>query len=128
MSDQNTKQLKLTINDKMTGANSTYADNSLFSKMYSIDVEKFQIVDSISLDDFLTNNNIDEVELMKIDCEGAEYDIIYSSQLFKNNIVKNIVGEFHDLNYNIVSNKGSELYEYCKKYVSGILEVKILVA
>jgi FkbM family methyltransferase len=31
-----------------------------------------------TLEEFFTSNNIDKVDLLKIDCEGAEYEIIFS--------------------------------------------------
>ena len=64
------------------------------------------------------------IELLKIDCEGAEFEILYNSDFFQKNIVKNMVGEFHNLCYNTtVKNTSQELINYCKLYVKGILKI-----
>lgn len=74
----------------------------------------------------IKKNNIQSIELLKIDCEGAEYDIIYGSDKIKEKIVKNIVGEFHNLKYTNTKNKSDELLNYCKLYVDGIISISIL--
>jgi len=66
--------------------------------------------------------------LLKIDCEGAEYDIFYTSEKIKEGIIKNVVGEFHDLVYNNTPrNESGKLIEYCREYVSGIVHVSTLI-
>jgi hypothetical protein len=83
-------------------------------------------VDCISLDEIIIQNNINEVELLKIDCEGAEYDILYNSISLKNKIIKSMVGEFHNLKYNKLENTGEQLILYCKEFISEIFKVSIL--
>ena len=79
------------------------------------------------MDKIIDDNFIDEIELLKIDCEGAEYDILYNSSNIKKNIVKNMVGEFHNLKYNIVGKEtGESLVTYCKPFVENIFKVTIL--
>jgi len=125
VSNKTNKQLKLSILNIMSGASSTYADQQLFYNQWNDN--SYQIVDCISFDDILINNNITEVCLLKIDCEGAEFDIIYDSDLIKNKVIKNIVGEFHDLKYNKALNRSQELLNYCQQYVNGIVKISILV-
>ena len=60
-----------------------------------------------------------------IDYEGAEFDILYDSALFKNKIIKNIVGVFHDLKYNAVAHKNHDLLEYVKQYIDGSINTSI---
>lgn len=125
VSNKTNKKLNLAICHYVSGANSTYADPQLFlNQYYRFDTE---IIDCISFDEIMNNNNIDEVYLLKIDCEGAEFDIIYDSDLFKNKTVKNMVGEFHDLKYNKTGNKSQDLIEYCKNYVEGEFKISVLV-
>ena len=38
-------------------------------------VRKEEIVDCVTLEQFMKNNNIDRIDALKIDCEGAEWDI-----------------------------------------------------
>lgn len=60
----------------------------------------------LSLAEFLQQNNIDQVDLMKIDCEGAEYDILFSAtaELPK---IRRIVMEIHEPEYFGLSGKYS---------------------
>lgn len=50
----------------------------------------------LTLEDFLNQEKIDHVDLLKIDCEGSEY-IIFPSSGFKNatNRIEKIIGESH---------------------------------
>ena len=52
---------------------------------------------SITLKEIITQNNLDSIALLKIDCEGLEYEIINESisELAK---VKAVRGEFHNMN------------------------------
>lgn len=51
-------------------------------------------VETISLDDIL--KDIDkEIDILKIDCEGAEYPILYKCKNL--NKIKNIAGEYHNI-------------------------------
>lgn len=131
VSDKRTKMLKLSVLNVMSGANSTHANTDRFLDTFSADFNPAEIgyetVEGVSFDDVLTDNKIEEVYLLKIDCEGAEYDIIYNSELFQQKIVKNMVGEFHDLKYNVVRNNTKDLLEYCRTYVYGVIKVSELI-
>ena len=56
---------------------------------------EFVTVESISLDKIFDINNIDSCKLLKLDCEGAEYEIIDSlpNQYFDK--IENIIMEYH---------------------------------
>ena len=119
-------ELTLSVWDDCSGANSVIADTKLFNEKY--EQTSNTIVKCISFDKILEKFSINEVFLLKIDCEGAEFDIIYPSNKFKHKIVKNMVGEFHDLNYNNTKNGESrQLLDYCEKYVDGIIQISILL-
>lgn len=60
--------------------------------------EKSIKVEVFSLKDFLYNNSISEVEFLKIDCEGGEYDILFNTDDQTLSRIKTIALEFHDLN------------------------------
>lgn len=53
-------------------------------------------VDTIRLDDYCNTNQINNIDLLKIDVEGAEYDILenLNDDFYKK--VKNVLIEFHD--------------------------------
>lgn len=58
--------------------------------------ENRQIIPSVKFKDFVEQNNITQIDFLKTDCEGGEYDIFNDENLtwVKNN-VKKIAGEFH---------------------------------
>ena len=55
-----------------------------------------EIVQSVTIEKFMTDNNIDHVDVLKVDCEGAEY-LIFPSFEFKRMAPKIdfIIGEAH---------------------------------
>lgn len=67
------------------------ASNIFFKEKY------FNKAKTISLDDITKNNNIKKIKLLKIDCEGSEYDIIYNSKLFNNKIIDQLAIEIHKI-------------------------------
>lgn len=126
VSKPNIDYLKLFYHPLYSGGNTTYSDTESFNNYFHKETESIS-VKTTSLDEIIKNNNMDYIELLKIDCEGAEYDIIYGSQEFKNNKIKNIAGEFHNLRYNNkVINRAEELIDYSKKYINGIFKISIL--
>ena len=57
--------------------------------------ENFVRVDSMSLHEILHKNSIENCNFLKIDCEGAEYEIINSLSIDDFNKIQNIVMEYH---------------------------------
>lgn len=117
--------LKLYLHPSCSGANIT-GKNIELKEYFNKEIEAID-VKTISFDDIITNNNITNIELLKIDCEGAEYDILYNSIKFKQNYVKNLIGEFHNLEYNNTSNyEPYNLFDYCKKNINGYISITLL--
>jgi len=54
-------------------------------------------VECISLESLFAEFKLTEVDLLKIDCEGGEYDILLSAPLKMFSGMKNIVFEFHEI-------------------------------
>lgn len=127
VSKDDVKELNLSVYDQMSGANSTYAKSSEFAKTYRIKEEIIKI-NCKSLDSLVEEYKIDKINLLKIDCEGAEYDILYNSKTLQNKKIENLVGEFHNLKYNECENNPSDLIKYCEKYIDGIINVTVLSA
>lgn len=50
-------------------------------------------VNMTTLNDFISSNNIAKIDILKIDCEGAEYDILYNLNYY--DIIKSFHIEFH---------------------------------
>ena len=70
--------------------NDDYSGHSMF-----LETNDFVIVKSKSLFDIFSENNIQECDFLKLDCEGAEYEIINSlTSEFLNKIKKSAI-EYH---------------------------------
>jgi hypothetical protein len=54
-------------------------------------------VDAISLESALAKLNITQLDLLKMDCEGAEYEILLNTSPEILRLVKRIIMEYHDL-------------------------------
>lgn len=119
------KTIELVLNDWMSGANSTHSKIEQFNEHWRTTTKK-HVVECISLDEIIESNGITSIDFLKIDCEGAEYEILYNSNHFKNNIVKNMVGEFHDLTYLEVEHNAHTLKNYCRGYVDYFYNISIL--
>lgn len=122
MCRKETKTIELCLHPSYSGGNTTCADKTVFGNN--------TIVDCVAFDEIIDKYKISKIDLLKIDCEGAEYEILYESVRFKERIVKAIVGEFHNLSYNIkITNtnyNANKLIDYCKQYVDNLLPITIL--
>ncbi|TXJ44033.1 FkbM family methyltransferase [Brachyspira aalborgi] len=72
-------------------------------------------IKSITFDDIFTNNNISKCKLLKIDCEGAEYEILYSANVENLKNCEYMRAEFHGKKY-----KQKDLYNHCNKFIKNI--------
>lgn len=77
----------MTKNLTNTGNSSINLDSSMY------DLENS--VESITINDIIKNNNIDKIKLLKIDCEGSEYEILNNADKNILNKVEYLFGEFH---------------------------------
>lgn len=66
----------------------------------------YELVETISFEDLIGNG---EIGLLKIDCEGAEYDFLMGKDLSK---IKYIIGEFHNFLGGV---KQMELFTHIKQ-------------
>jgi FkbM family methyltransferase len=76
------------------------------------------IVSSKTLQQIAETNGINKIKLLKIDCEGSEYEIIYGAppELLLN--IEYLHGEFHIFNHNYDDDYNPDkLYAYCLKYI-----------
>lgn len=77
-------------------------------------------IPGITLQQIIEKHGIKKVKLLKIDCEGAEYDILKNCPPETLSMIENIRGEFHGY-----FDKGGEkeikkLVKHCKKYVPNV--------
>jgi FkbM family methyltransferase len=123
------KTVELCIYPHYSGGNTTCSGVDVLGAITHSDVKSYP-VDCVSLSDIIESNSISSVELLKIDCEGAEYEILYESDELKHGFIKNLVGEFHNLPHNSkinnVEHNGSSLLSFCEQYINGIVKVFIL--
>lgn len=142
VSDVSGKTIKLFHSPICSGGNTTCSDPNTFVSHFDYDFKsqnKLYIeseIKTISLDDIISNNNIESIDLLKIDCEGAEFEILYNSKSLIDGYIKNMVGEFHDLIYNTqtqttqntqtTKNNSETLLNYCRNYIEGIVKISIL--
>ena len=68
---------------------------SVLARVDDVDGVGVQAVEVMSLPDLLDAAGIDRVDLLKLDCEGAEYDVLRGSGVAVLRRVGAIVGEYH---------------------------------
>lgn len=87
--------------------------NVLYSDGERTNEQSFLEINCISLKDIFDENKISECDILKIDCEGAEYEILYnlSDSYFKR--IKEIRMEYHN-HLNQYKNNG----EYLKSFLT----------
>ena len=95
-------------------------DNSGASNIYyeyytNISSNSDTSIKSITFDDIFANNNISKCKLLKIDCEGAEYEILYNANKENLKNCEYMRAEFHGK-----INEIEDLYSYCSKYIEHI--------
>jgi len=74
----------------------------------------------ITLDELIIELSITNCKLLKIDCEGAEYDILYNSKLLER--INYLVGEFHEnTTLRQAGYSWNSLAQYCSTHVKNML-------
>ena len=118
VSKKGVSELELIHHPLYSGGNTTYSNKDAAKNYFKKDDLLSYTIPCISLDEIIEEFSIDSIPILKIDCEGAEYDILYESNYFKQNYVGSLVGEFHYLPYNTFSQSSPQgLYDYCSKFV-----------
>ena len=87
--------------------------NVLHNDREGVSKQSFLEVDCISLKDIFDENQISECDILKIDCEGAEYEILYNLPDSYFNRIKEIRMEYHN-HLNQYKNNG----EYLKSFLA----------
>lgn len=80
--------------ERLSGVYSTHADFGERSDHMS---ETYDEVPAVSLAELFERHAIERCDLLKIDVEGAEYDILYSAPRELLGRVERIHGEYHDV-------------------------------
>lgn len=80
-----------------TGTANLFLHANTYNDSTSSPSEKLEAVEVISLGDFLESRKISFVDFLKLDCEGAEYDILLNTPQEIFDKIKTISLEFHEV-------------------------------
>ena len=86
--------VELNVSSKYPNANST--DPSKIVKRNNVNFDSRRLVNSISLKDIIYQHNLSKIDLLKMDCEGCEYEVFQNIGEDSISIINNIIVEFHD--------------------------------
>src|SRR3989344_5109884 len=96
------------VRDFILYKKSAAAHSFVFSKTEERDIIK---VKTVSLDEIVKKNNIEKIDVLKMDCEGAEYEILFNASPETLAMVKSICMEYHEYE----NRKVSELKAFLEK-------------
>lgn len=72
--------------------------SSIYKKSGANETDGYENIDLMNIDDFMKRNEIDHIDLMKINIEGGEYDLLdYILHTGLINIIDNLQIQFHDI-------------------------------
>lgn len=86
--------IDISLNIDNTGASNSFIDPEEYPDLYEKEYSSVQ-VPTISLDTIIRENNIQNIKLLKMDCEGAEFDIFSNSELINQVSLENVGIEIH---------------------------------
>lgn len=72
----------------------------------------------------MTKHKIKELKLLKIDCEGSEYEILYNTNEEILKRIKSLRGEFHENKRLTEEYDVENLYSYVRQYIDDVKVVK----
>lgn len=114
------REVGMSINALNTGGSSI----SDVISVGAINQEINNHVQSTTLHDIFKTHKINKLRLLKIDCEGSEYEILHNTdrEILKN--IQTLRGEFHE-NKNLTDKYDvDELYNFISQYITDIKVVK----
>lgn len=58
-----------------------FLNDSPFHTLYATDTDnnEYLEIECLTLDDIFKNNSLDKIDILKLDCEGAEFEILYQT-------------------------------------------------
>jgi FkbM family methyltransferase len=100
----NIKCYKYAVSDKSGTINFLLAEGGVSNRIYNPEtqnnffdaISQEIFVNAISLNDLIAQENLDKIDYLKVDCEGAEFEIFNSlDQSFLQNKIKKVAIEYH---------------------------------
>ena len=89
-----TGELELTVSSRDPNANSIESTETV--KKIGINFDSKRIAKSISIRDIIARYGLSKIDLLKMDCEGCEYDVFRNTEDETISRIRNIILEFHD--------------------------------
>lgn len=86
--------IDINLNIDNTGASNSFIDPEEYPDLYEKEYSSVQ-VPTISLDTIIKENDIQNIKFLKMDCEGAEFNIFSSSELINQVPLENAGIEIH---------------------------------
>ncbi len=89
------KPFKIALSDKNMKLKFYKGGKSTRFSLFQRGREEYDLVDSMTLENFLKRENIGNVDLLKVDVEGSEYDIFFATSEKVLRKINNILLEVH---------------------------------
>jgi hypothetical protein len=70
-------------------------ESSVLNKMNEVSGDNYELIPTISLEEIIKQNNLSKVDLVKLDIEGAEYDIVKNLNNKTTACIKEFRMEYH---------------------------------
>lgn len=86
--------LEMNLNIDNTGASNSFVNVEMYPNLYKTEHSHIE-VPTISLDTIISSHDITKIKFLKIDCEGAEFEIIENSKLIYTIPIEYIAAEIH---------------------------------
>jgi len=106
---KDSRNVNIEINYNNTGASRIISDNIL--------TENVSNISSLTLNQIIEKYKIKKIKLLKIDCEGSEYEILFNASPQTLRSVEYLCGEFHNIENDNTQNNPETLLDYCEKYI-----------
>jgi FkbM family methyltransferase len=118
VSDEDNKTVKIYLSPNATGHHSLYDKSG----------GKYEYVQTITLDSFCEKNNIKEIGIIKIDVEGAEFDVIKGANQVLEKFQPLLIVEFCAATASLAGHELADLYFRLKNlgYASFLLKNHML--
>lgn len=93
------------------------AISDIFATNYHLSAD---VVKSISLEEIFKQNDIKQLKMLKIDCEGSEYEILYNTPTDLLTNIEYLRGEFHENKRLTDKYDIDKLEEYVSRFIKNV--------